>query len=129
MSTQHFSLQAMRATGRQRRLLWPLLTVLVLMLQPVQACCTLADGTTETGHDAGMHHPAPDSHCDMETADSAHLALAFRIRSCLEDIAPGSAFFPHITSTRHAPHPFLPPLDRGSPPHPPPWLLTRRLRI
>ncbi|GEM_PF-7042863 len=129
MHIQHFSLQAMGATGRQRRLLWPLLTLLALMLQPVQACCTLTDAPTESGHHADTHHTAPDSHCDMEVANSGHFAVAFRVRTGSGDIVPGTPFFPRIASACYTAGPSLPPFDRVIPAYPPPWLLTLRLRI
>ncbi|MFQ5644621.1 MAG: hypothetical protein ACE5FQ_13130 [Thiogranum sp.] len=144
MHTWRFSLQTMRAAGRRRRLLWPLLGILVLMLQPLQACCTLVDvishngsahgddthaGTANHASNTSDHHPDPESHCASERPQGCLLAVSFRISAGPDDVAPDPSTLPRTSCVDRTPASPSPPIDRVPPVHPPPWLLTRRLRI
>jgi len=129
MLIQRFSLQTMRPVGRHRLLIWPLLGILLLMLQPVQACCTLVDSNITDTHSTSGHHAGPDSHCTTESPDGCQLAISFRIKTGFDDVEPDTASFPHPPSPGRTLARILFRQYLIPPVYPPPWLLTRRLRI
>ncbi len=132
MDTGLYSLHSLQPASRRWLQLWLLTWLVMLGVQPATGCCISLPESGPPVHAAAAdhgHHDDRDNHCSMEEDGDCHAAIITRGNLEVHQVdRPGFGIqiaapaLPAICEARLL-------LHRIYPAHPPPYLMTRRLRI